>query len=479
MTPIREPLAGRGAGGATKQPQRLGPYRVGDEIASSAVTVSYRGEHEVLGQRVVLKTLKATVSPSSPFSRQIDREAETLARLSHEGFVRVLGFARTDEVVWLAVEDVTGPTLAELAAGPRLESLASAALVLQLAEALGHAHDAGIVHRGLRPEIVRVGPGGRARIVDFGGGHDPRTPSLPEPFEVSQSVERSDYRAPEQILGEDAGPAADVFALGVILHELVAGAGPWDDDETAKESGAASRPAGAAPSSVASRDLGKRIRTAPPRPLTQLRAGVPRSLERVVLRALAKRPEDRFEDGRALAAALEEVLREEGTVLPNALVAGAVRGTADPAGRARAIAPPPRRDMAATAAALGGVFLLVVAGAAVIELGLREDDEPAPAPAASASGSRPAGAAADRGYLRVLARPWAEVLVDGDLVDTTPIGRPIPVTPGRHFVTFRHPNAPDEKRTLKVLPGQTVILDVTMRVERFDAGVPPPRSSSP
>ncbi len=66
----------------------------------------------------------------------------------------------------------------------------------------------------------------------------------------------------------------------------------------------------------------------------------------------------------------------------------------------------------------------------------------------------------------MLAKPWAEVLIDGEAVDTTPIARPIPVSPGRHYVTFRHPNAPDEKRSIDVARGQTVVLDVTMRIER-------------
>jgi serine/threonine-protein kinase len=70
----------------------------------------------------------------------------------------------------------------------------------------------------------------------------------------------------------------------------------------------------------------------------------------------------------------------------------------------------------------------------------------------------------------VVATPWAEVFVDGELVDTTPIGRAIPVAPGKHFVTFRHPSAPDEQRTIKIAAGQTVFLDVTMRLDRGDAG---------
>jgi serine/threonine-protein kinase len=121
------------------------------------------------------------------------------------------------------------------------------------------------------------------------------------------------------------------------------------------------------------------------------------------------------------------------------------------------------------------LFALIVAGALVFELGLRERDGAA-APPANLGEVTPAGAGASasaRGYLRVLATPWAEVLIDGELVDTTPIGRPIAVSPGRHFITFRHPNAPDEKRSIQVASGQTAVVDVSMRIDRSaiqDAG---------
>jgi eukaryotic-like serine/threonine-protein kinase len=110
---------------------------------------------------------------------------------------------------------------------------------------------------------------------------------------------------------------------------------------------------------------------------------------------------------------------------------------------------------------LAALFALVMLGAGVVEGFVREEDV-ASEPASEAD-------ATARGYVKVLARPWAEVLVDGRYVDVTPIGRPIPVVPGRHYVTFKHPNAPDEKREIRVISGQTVLLDVTMRIERRTA----------
>jgi hypothetical protein len=111
---------------------------------------------------------------------------------------------------------------------------------------------------------------------------------------------------------------------------------------------------------------------------------------------------------------------------------------------------------------LGAILGLIVLGAGVTEW---SRERPAPPPSEAPPGAR--------GYLRVLAQPWAEVIVDGEPIDTTPMARPIAVAPGRHFVTFVHPNAPEEKRSVSVAAGQTVLLDVVMRVERRarDAGV--------
>ena len=199
-----------------------------------------------------------------------------------------------------------------------------------------------------------------------------------------------------------------------------------------------------------------------------------------MLRAISKRPEDRYADGRALAVALEEALAELGAPSGRVLVTRALAAarlaeelpTADAAAPARAplIGGAPR-SFAETARSLGVVFLLIVAGGAGIELGLRREEEPA---APATTDSTLTGAAKERGYLKVLARPWAEVYIDGELVEVTPVARPIPIDPGKHYVTFRHPYAPDEKRSVKVVAGQTVLLDVTMRVERPDAGAPRP-----
>jgi hypothetical protein len=431
----------------------IGPYAVVETVAQRAFTVVYRVAQRSLGRTVLLKTLKSTVSAGSPFAAELEREAAVLGRLDHEGIVRLHDFVRTPELLYLVLEDAGGTALDEILAATRLEPDVATAVTLAVARALGHAHERGVVHRALDTATVAIAPRGRVYITDFSAAELARAdlPLLPEPVEASGTLARPDFMAPEQILGETAGPASDVWALGVLCHELLAGTRPFAADDP--------------------REVARRIRSAPASPLP---AATPAVLTRFVARCLGKQPDDRFPDARAAAAALEDALASLSHVPVEVLASRALAA----AGKGEALAAPgavpatqvaPRTSLDVTRAArdLAVVLALIVAGAVGLRVGFEND----PAESEGVPEAAPAGAGSrDRGLVRVVARPWAEIYVDGELVDVTPVGRPIPVLPGRHFVTFRHPNAPDEQRSIKIAAGQSVFLDVTMRVDRGDAG---------
>ncbi len=292
----------------------IGPYAVVETVAARAFTVVYRAEQRPVGRTVLLKTLKSTVSPESPFAAELTREAAVLGRLDHEGIVRLYDFVRAPGLLYLVLEDARAVPLEQVLAATRLDPEVAAAVALAAARALGHAHERGVVHRALATSAVALAPRGRVIVTDFSAAEVARAelPSIPEPIEAEGTLARPDFMAPEQILGETAGPASDVWALGVLCHELLAGTRPFAADDP--------------------REIARRIRGAPPAPLPP---SMPAPLARFVARCLAKVPDDRFADARVAAAALEEVLASlthvPVPVLVSRALAAAGRGEALPA----------------------------------------------------------------------------------------------------------------------------------------------------
>jgi serine/threonine-protein kinase len=434
------------------KPDRIGPYRIQETVAEDAATVTYRVEDPGLGRTLLLKTARDPAAPALARDRLL-REAKLVAPLSHAGVLVLHGLVRKDDAVHLLFEDARGPRLSELLGRtPRLLPAHALAIAEAIAEALAHLHARGLVHGGLRPDRVALAPGGAVRLVDLSTARPAGAP----PPEDDEPQRPPMYMAPEQILAEGAGLRADVFSAGVVLFEMLAGRRPWSDIE-------------GSPGVEARRALAHRIRNARPPELATAEGAPAESVARIVARCLAKDPADRYEDARALAEDLADARSEASpepaaTLVVRALAAANFVADLPPkVPRGEVELSPERAGLSRLATQLAAVLGLIVFGALVTEWS-RAGDRPAPPPSEAVSGPK--------GYLRVLAQPWAEVIVDGEAIDTTPMARPIAVAPGRHFVTFVHPNAPEEKRTVNVAAGQTVLIDVAMRVERphRDAG---------
>jgi hypothetical protein len=432
-------------------PTHAGPYRIRQKLAEGAITTFYRAEHEKLGRIVLLKTLKDSLVKGSPLAAALDREAKILSKLGHPAIVRLLDVSADSEATWMALENVEGPSLATvLEKAGTLEPASAAAITLEIALGLGHTHLRRFVHRNVEPEGIVVSPDGRVVLVDFSAAGDFDGKVWPSNFEVSESIHGPRHAAPEIIMGEPATAQSDVFSLGVVFYEMLCGTGPWDAGN---------------PTVL---DLARRIRSDEPTPLSKHGIQAPESLLRIVMRCLAKRPEERYEDGAAVASALEEALDGLSTLSAPVLVTRALAraGLGEVLVEDKVRRKPKKATSTLPLRMLGwqllALFGLVVTGAVVIEGFIRETG------VVLLSEENVSGA--DRGYLRVLARPWAEVVVDGKTVEVTPIARAIAVTAGTHYVTLKHPNAPDEKREIRVTPGQTVLVDVTMQIERRPAG---------
>lgn len=267
---------------------RLGDYEIQDVLGSGGMATVYRGFDHTLQRPVAIKVLSEAAAAQPGLVERFRQEARLIARLRHPHIVQVYAFGQVDQVVYMVQELLPGPTLAtrlqELAAQgqpmPRQEILA---VIGQLAAALDAAHAAGIIHRDVKPSNALWNAAGELALTDFGIAKSGAADGMQTQTGVVFGTPV--YVSPEQARGEPLTPASDIYALGVVLYELIAGRPPFD---------------GPVPLDVVLKHLQE-----PPPPLAPLRPDVPPEVEAVVRRALAKSPAERFATAGELARALE------------------------------------------------------------------------------------------------------------------------------------------------------------------------------
>ncbi|HEY1958785.1 MAG TPA: serine/threonine-protein kinase [Polyangiaceae bacterium] len=438
---------------------RFGIYKTVSELGAGAIATVYLATQEPLARKVAIKALKSTIPPSSTFAAQLEREARVLSGLSHPNIVLLLDYVKTEAQMYLVLEYISGFSLSELLAKkPKLRGEMVAAIGAEVAQGLAHAHERGVIHRDVKPANVILSRQGEVKIVDFSIAHRERLPSADEPAAFDQSTPAHGtsqtafgtpaYMAPEQLLGEAVDARSDLFSLGVVLYQLLSGVRPFE------RPGEKRAPAHAA-------------RTSPAVQLRQRAPDVPRALERVVMRCIEKHPADRPTSADAVAEELTAFVRSRTELSMRELVRGALASArlvpGDPPPLVRASEPRPSFFRTPWTLALFGAALGL--GLAAVHATDRAAEHAA---AASEGPLLPA----QRGFLRVLATPWAEVAVDGQRAAITPVARPIPLAPGVHFVRFTHPSAPSQTRRVTIAPNETETLDVTMNIAGQDAGAP-------
>ncbi|MGW5383639.1 serine/threonine-protein kinase [Nocardia sp. NPDC003963] len=269
----------------------IGGYRIERLLGSGGMGSVYLARHPRMPRRVALKTLNDSVGADSEFRARFIREADLAARLSHPNVVAIHDRGVQDECLWIAMQYVSGSDAAQLIEDqPRgLDPYRAVDIVTAAARGLDAAHEAGLLHRDVKPANILVSSSGWVLVTDFGIARDTGASTvLTATGDVLATIA---YAAPEQISGETLDHRADVYALGCTLYYLLTGAKPFP------------RPT---PAAVLSAHLNDR----PPKP-SAVRSELPHGLDIVIAQAMAKAPRDRYPSCGALAADARAALRGE------------------------------------------------------------------------------------------------------------------------------------------------------------------------
>jgi eukaryotic-like serine/threonine-protein kinase len=425
----------------------LSDFELGNALGAQTHTVTYRARRRHDDRPVLVRASNASRRQAVPVRRAMAKERDVLRAVGHPAIPGLLDVVEQDDQLALIIEDHGGHRLdAVIDRTARLPPESAIAIALEVADALAAVHRRNEPHGALRPELVELTEQGSVYLHGIGQRYVHALRGADE------ELQQPEHMAPEQLLGDEPDEQTDVFLFGMMLYGMVAGASPFPQD------------AG---------DVSHHIRHDRPTSLHALVANLPDGLEEVVNRCLEKRAADRYPDMTSVSANLVRLLRRE-TALPRDLLV--TRALAAGGLASELSAPRERGAERGTSRRLPWRRFVPAAFAVLAVAGIGAAVWSTLGGTTSSGSNDPRGIVKQPARVQVLARPWAEVYVDGALVDVTPIGRPMEVNPGRHTVMFRHPHAPDESRTIEIIAGQTILLDVVMKVQRpaadADASVP-------
>ena len=266
-------------------PKTLGRYEIASLVGEGGMGRVYKALDPAIGRTVAIKTLNVDLEPTQleEFKQRFFREARTAGRLQHPNVVTIYDVGEQDGLAYITMEYVEGKTLREVMdAESPLKVDTACRIACEVAGGLAAAHRQSVVHRDVKPSNIMVGPGGTVKLMDFGIAR------LPEGMRTRTGLVLGSpsYIAPEQIVGHPIDARYDLFSLGIVLYEMLAGAVPFRGDGVG--------------------ELLYNVLNYIHAPPSLHNSRVPAVFERIFARALAKHPDDRYQTADEFAHDLRE-----------------------------------------------------------------------------------------------------------------------------------------------------------------------------
>ena len=268
--------------------KQFGPYQIVAPLGEGGMAAVYKAYHPAMERHVALKVLPRHMASSDEFRTRFRREAKLLAQLQHPHILPVFDYGEADSYPYIVMPFIVSGTLADILRNQRLSLSEVRRVITQIGDALSYAHGRGMIHRDIKPSNVLIDERGNCLLTDFGLA---RMVEAAEKLTTSGSIMGTPaYMSPEQGMGSSTDHRSDLYSLGIILYEMITGRVPYTAET---------------PVAV----VFKHIQDPLPSART-LNPNLPEALELVLLKSLAKSPEDRYQTADEFVHAIQRVIPE-------------------------------------------------------------------------------------------------------------------------------------------------------------------------
>ena len=256
-------------------------YKIERRIGRGGMADVFLARDQLLARDVAVKVLFPEFAVDPKFVERFRREAQSAAGLTHPNIVNVYDWGRFETTYFIAMEYVEGRTLADICRnGRQLDPTQAAEIASEVAAALGFAHDAGLAHRDIKPANILIGSSGTVKVADFGIARAMNAPVEQNLTQTGSVMGTASYFSPEQAQGGQPDPRSDLYSLGIVIYEMLAGRTPFSGENAV---------------AIAYKQVHDTAT-----PLAEINAAVPRPLEAIVEHLMAKQPDDRYQTAREL-----------------------------------------------------------------------------------------------------------------------------------------------------------------------------------
>lgn len=274
---------------AKKKENKVGRYRILDELGRGAMGVVYRAEDPSLDRIVALKTISLGDADEDrkAYEKRFMLEAKAAGKLTHPNIVTIFDYGEEEDIAYMAMELLEGQDLRSRIRQGDIPPMEAVEIALQVADGLGFAHEFGVVHRDVKPGNIMLLERGAVKIMDFGIA---RMRFSEHKTSTGMVLGTPRYMSPEQISGQPVDQRSDIFSLGTVLYEMLTQVSLFAGQDVSQ--------------------IAHNVANAEPAPPSRVHPGLPQMLDFIVARALKKDPAVRYQDAYEMAADLRDVLAE-------------------------------------------------------------------------------------------------------------------------------------------------------------------------